>query len=92
MTNATLPTRTPGSLFFIQQKTVGLLWRVIQIEEAQGFALRERGETVYDSAAQAHAVARRLNVRLTNAPAHGACLGCGHSSTACTCRRAGCLS
>ncbi len=93
MTHATLPTRTPGCLYFVQQRAKGSLWRVIQISKEQGCTMQDRRLCVYRSSAQAHAVARGLNVRLANAPAHGACLGCGYSSAACTCRReAGCSS
>jgi len=55
-----VPVRTPGSLYFVRQECIEPFWQVVQIPEAQGLLMRERGETVYNSAAQAHAVVRQL--------------------------------
>jgi len=61
MTSLSVPTRTPGSRYLVRQHWPDLGWQVVQVPEDQGRALFDRGELVYASSAQAHAVAGRLN-------------------------------
>jgi hypothetical protein len=56
-----MKTKTPGALYFVRQSFPALSWQVVPLDEAQGRAMRERGEKhVYDTSAQAYAVKRRL--------------------------------
>ena len=56
--------KTPGTLYAVRQVWPYLRWHVVPIDEAQGRAMRARGEPhVYDTLAQAHAVRSRLNQR-----------------------------
>jgi len=55
------PTRTPGTLYYVRQTWPALSWQVVPISEGQGEFMRERGERIYDTSAQAYAVAKRLN-------------------------------
>lgn len=56
-------TRTPGAMYLVRQSFPSLSWQVVQVDEAQGRAMRKRGEPhVYDSSAQAFAVRTRLEV------------------------------
>jgi len=53
--------RTPGMQYFVRLYWPDLQWQVVQITEAQARAMLARGERPFPTAAQAHAVARRLN-------------------------------
>ena len=49
--------------YYIRQVFPDLRWQVVSLDSWQASRLRERGELVYTSAAQAWAVARAMNKR-----------------------------
>ena len=51
------------SAYFVRQAFPDLRWAVICLEPWQAERMRERGEVVYATPAQAHAVADRLNAK-----------------------------
>jgi hypothetical protein len=55
--------RTPDKLYALRQDAGTLFWQVVQLDRDQGEAMRRRDEPhIYDTAAQAQAVRRSLNV------------------------------
>lgn len=56
-------TRVPGKRFIVIQAIPHLEWTVQSIEEEQAWRMRERGEKVFDTPAQAHVVCDKLNVK-----------------------------
>lgn len=54
-------TRTPGHAYFVRQGFPSLHWQVIQLEQWQAELMRERGAPIFETSAQAHAVAAERN-------------------------------
>lgn len=53
--------KTPGSMYVVHQRFPDLVWQVVSVPEAQGRGMMERDEpNVYETSAQAYAVAKRL--------------------------------
>ena len=53
-------TQTPGVWYFIRQDFPSLRWQVTTVDEFQARSMRERGEKLYKSSAQAYLVRDKL--------------------------------
>lgn len=60
--------RTPGVFYVIRQAFPSLEWQVTSVDRAQAESMRRRGERVYDTAAQAHAIVDKLNAKRKDQP------------------------
>ena len=58
------------SEYYIRQDFGSLRWQVVSLGWEQAARVRERGEVVYMSARQAHAVATKMNAQRLEGEAH----------------------